>query len=72
MKEVPMLFAFFGVGTIEMVIIGAVSVMLFGGRLPKVARSIGQSIVEFKRGFLEVEAECAEINKAIESKEARA
>ena len=67
-----MLFAFFGVGTSEMVIIGAVSVMLFGGRLPKVARSVGQSIVEFKRGFLEVEKECEDIKKQIESKEVRA
>jgi Sec-independent protein translocase protein TatA len=33
-----------------------------------VARSFGQSIVEFKRGFLEVEAECKEIEKTIEGK----
>ena len=67
-----MLFAFFGVGPMEMVIIGGIAVMLFGGRLPKVARSVGQSIVEFKRGFLEVDKECDEINKVIESKEVRA
>ena len=48
--------------------IGSIAVMLFGGRLPKVARSVGQSIVEFKRGFLEVESECKEIERAIESK----
>lgn len=65
------LFGFFGVGPMEMVIIGSVCVMLFGGRLPKVARSVGQSIVEFKRGFLEVEKECAEISRTIESKGAR-
>lgn len=58
----------FGIGTIEMILIGSVAVMLFGGRLPKVARSVGQSIVEFKRGFLEVEAECKEIEKVIEHK----
>lgn len=58
----------FGIGTIEMIVIGSIAVMLFGGRLPKVARSVGQSIVEFKRGFLEVEAECKQIEKAIESK----
>lgn len=56
----------FGIGTVEMILIGSVAVMLFGGRLPKIARSVGQSIVEFKRGFLEVEAECKEIEKAIE------
>jgi sec-independent protein translocase protein TatA len=58
----------FGIGTVEMVVIGSIAVMLFGGRLPKVARSVGQSIVEFKRGFLEVEAECKEIEKTIEHK----
>jgi sec-independent protein translocase protein TatA len=44
-----------------MIIVGVVAVLLFGSRLPKVARSVGQSIVEFKRGFMEVEAECNEI-----------
>lgn len=53
----------FGLGTIEIVIIGCVSVMLFGGRLPKIARSVGQSIVEFKRGFLEVDAECRKLEE---------
>jgi sec-independent protein translocase protein TatA len=57
----------FGLGTIEAAIIGMVSVMLFGGRLPKVARSVGQSIVEFKRGFLEIDAECKKIEEGINS-----
>lgn len=51
----------FGVGPIEMVVIGMIAVMLFGGRLPKVARSAGASIMEFKRGFMEVEKECRKI-----------
>jgi TatA/E family protein of Tat protein translocase len=49
-----------------MIIVGSVAVLLFGSRLPKVARSVGQSIVEFKRGFLEVEAECEDIKRQIE------
>jgi len=57
----------FGLGTIEIAIIGMVSVMLFGGRLPKVARSVGQSIVEFKRGFLEIDAECRKIEEGANS-----
>lgn len=56
----------FGIGTIEMVLIGGIAVMLFGGRLPKVARSVGQSIVEFKRGFLEVSAECKALEESID------
>lgn len=57
----------FGLGTIEIAIIGAVSVMLFGGRLPKIARSVGQSVVEFKRGFLEVEGQCKALEREIEN-----
>ncbi len=57
----------FGIGTIELCIIGCIAVMLFGGRLPKVARSVGQSIVEFKRGFLEVDAQCKALEREIES-----
>jgi sec-independent protein translocase protein TatA len=57
----------FGLGTVEIAIIGMVSVMLFGGRLPKVARSVGQSIVEFKRGFLEIDAECKKIEEGANS-----
>lgn len=53
----------FGLGAVEAAIIGVVAVMLFGSRLPKVARQMGQSIVEFKRGFLEVDAECRKIEQ---------
>ena len=56
----------FGIGTLEMIVIGSIAVMLFGGRLPKVARSVGQSIVEFKRGFLEVDRECKVLEQEIE------
>lgn len=51
----------FGVGTVEFVVIGMISVMLFGSRLPKVARSVGQSLMEFKRGFMEVSKECEKL-----------
>lgn len=57
----------FGIGPIEFGVIGLIAVMLFGGRLPKVARSVGQSIVEFKRGFMEVEAECRKIEQEVAS-----
>lgn len=55
----------FGIGPVEMVVVGMVAVMLFGGRLPKVARSFGQSIMEFKRGFLEVSRECDKIESEV-------
>lgn len=51
----------FGIGTVEFVVIGVVAVMLFGSRLPKVARSVGQSLMEFRRGFMEISRECEKL-----------
>ncbi len=38
-------------GWLEISVILLLGLLLFGGRLPGVARSIGQSLVEFKRGL---------------------
>ncbi len=43
----------FGLGPLEMVIVGVIAVLLFGSRLPSVARSLGKSMTEFKRGMNE-------------------
>jgi sec-independent protein translocase protein TatA len=41
-----------GVGTTEILIVCGVFVLLFGStQLPKLARSIGQSIVELRKGI---------------------
>jgi sec-independent protein translocase protein TatA len=45
----------FGIGPTEMLVVGIVAVILFGSRLPSVARSLGQSIVEFKKGMRDLE-----------------
>jgi sec-independent protein translocase protein TatA len=47
----------FGIGTGELMIIGIIAVILFGGRLPSVARSLGKSIIEFKKGMSDLESE---------------
>ena len=47
----------FGIGTSEMFVFGIIAVILFGGRLPGVARSLGKSIVEFKKGMSDLENE---------------
>ncbi len=50
-------FAFINMGPMEMAIIGIIAVMLFGRRLPEVGRSLGRSIVEFKKGIRGIEDE---------------
>jgi sec-independent protein translocase protein TatA len=43
--------ALLGLGGSEMLVIGLVALLLFGTRLPKLARSLGQSVNEFKQGM---------------------
>lgn len=44
-------------GPFEWAVIGGVALLVFGRRLPDVARSVGKSIVEFKRGLRDVKGE---------------
>jgi sec-independent protein translocase protein TatA len=49
---------FFGApGLPELMIVGIIALLLFGKRLPEVARSLGKGIVEFKKGVRGVEDE---------------
>jgi sec-independent protein translocase protein TatA len=48
----------FGLGTQELVIILVIVLILFGAnRLPDLARSLGSSVKEFKKGVNEVKAD---------------
>lgn len=49
-------------GPFEWLIIGAIGLLLFGKRLPEVGRSVGKTIVEFKRGMKEVEQEVNQVD----------
>jgi sec-independent protein translocase protein TatA len=44
----PGILAWFG--TWEIVLVLVIALLLFGTRLPKVARSLGQGVTEFKKG----------------------
>jgi sec-independent protein translocase protein TatA len=43
------------IGPTEILIVGAVVLLLFGNRLPSVMRSMGRSVVEFKKGVQGIE-----------------
>ena len=51
------LIGFFSPGPMEMVIVAAIALLLFGNRLPSVMRSLGRGIVEFKKGVQGIEDE---------------
>lgn len=44
----------FGLGMGEMIIVGIVAILLFGKNLPSVARSLGGSYREFKKGLSDI------------------
>jgi len=47
-------------GPFELLILAGLGLLIFGKRLPEVGRSIGKTIVEFKKGMKEVETEIYE------------
>jgi len=49
------MFAFMGIGIQELMIIAFIVLILFGSRLPSVMRSLGQGVVEFKKGVQGIE-----------------
>ncbi len=55
----------FGFNHVELLIVAAIGLLLFGSRLPQTMRSVGKSITEFKKGIREGEDD----NKAEPPKE---
>lgn len=47
----------FGLGMQELLIVGVVAVLLFGKRLPDVARSVGSSYREFRKGLQDIQSQ---------------
>ncbi|HVC92993.1 MAG TPA: twin-arginine translocase TatA/TatE family subunit [Pirellulales bacterium] len=60
----------FGFGTHpwEILIIGAVILLLFGHKLPSLMRSMGRSVVEFKKGIKEIDEDDGEAPPGDEKK----
>ena len=44
-----------GIGPLELIPILILAVLLFGGRLPEIARAVGKGVAEFKKGLQEGE-----------------
>jgi sec-independent protein translocase protein TatA len=60
----------FGLGYQELLIILVIVLILFGAnRLPELARSLGSSVKEFKKGVNEVRAEDASANGSAKKEE---
>ena len=49
--------AIFSMGMQELVIIGIIAVLLFGKRLPEVARSLGASYRDFRKGLSDLQSQ---------------
>ena len=63
---------FINLGTWEIVGIIAVGVLLFGSRLPSIARSLGKSVTEFKAGIKDIKSDVEDDKpKQLEKQESR-
>lgn len=61
----PPVFAFLD-NPVTMLILGALAVLLFGERLPEVARSIGKGLMEVKKGVHGIQREIEDaVNSAV-------
>jgi sec-independent protein translocase protein TatA len=48
-------------GHMELIVIALVALLIFGRRLPGIAKGMGQSIIEFKKGIKGIESVGTEI-----------
>ncbi len=53
----------FGAGPIQILVVLLVVLLLFGNRLPLLARSMGQSLTEFKKGVKEIDDKSSDDKK---------
>jgi len=65
----PLFSSLIAPGPMELMIIAAVGLLLFGNRLPQVMRSLGKSVVEFKKGVNGIEDDIESASKERASKE---
>lgn len=47
----------FGLSPVELMVVGVVAILLFGSKLPEVAKSLGGSYREFRKGLNEFQSQ---------------
>ena len=67
----PHTIAFGMPGMGEMIIIGALGLLIFGKRLPEVGRSLGKGIVEFKKGLKGIEEDVTQVDQQMDNSSSR-
>ncbi|MFM7058020.1 MAG: twin-arginine translocase TatA/TatE family subunit [Planctomycetota bacterium] len=55
-----------GIGTSEMMIVGVIALLLFGKNLPGVARNLGKSMAELKKGLSGFQEEFRNATREVE------
>lgn len=45
-----------GIGMYELIVFAVIAVLLFGSRLPEVARNVGQTYQQFREGLRDIQA----------------
>jgi sec-independent protein translocase protein TatA len=59
--------ALYGIGNSELIIILVIALLIFGKRLPDLARSVGKSLTEFKKGINEAKESTGDVADDVKS-----